>query len=94
MPCREDANEALEAQLAGYRAQFGSGVIAIDSNQFRSLRDGTVAVVYDGGFSSARNAKRWCRDNGFQDIYDCFGVVLSDDYNPDQRGDLIRTYDF
>ncbi len=89
----QDANEPLEAQLANYQAQFGPDVIAIDSDQFRSLRDGTVAVAYDGGFSSARSAKRWCRDNGFPGTQDCFGVVLSDDYTPDQRGDLIRTYD-
>lgn len=90
---RAASDEVVEAQLGLLQARFGSNVIAIDSNQFGSLRNGTVAVAYDGGFSSARDAKRWCRDNGFPGTQDCFGVVLSDDFTPDQRGDLIRTYD-
>ena len=83
----------LEAELRSYQDRFGPSVIAVDSNQSRSLRDGTAAVVYDGGFTSARDAKRWCRDSGFPGIQDCFGVVLSDDFTPDQRGEFIRAYE-
>ena len=83
----------LEAELASSQRRFGPNVIAINSNDFGSVRNGTVAVVYDGGFSSAREAKRWCRDNGFSGTQDCFGVVLSDDYAPDERGEFIRVYD-
>jgi hypothetical protein len=89
----QDAGQFLEDELATYQAQFGAGVVAVDSDQFRSLRDGTVAVAYDGGFASAREAKVWCRANGFPGTQDCYGVVLSDDHSPDDRGDLIRTYD-
>ena len=87
------ADPVLPSELAGYQARFGPRVIAVDSNQFRSLRDGTVAVVYDGGFTSARDGKRWCRDSGFPGTQDCFGVVLSDDFTPDQRGEFIRSYE-
>ncbi len=92
-PTPPDGDDVVRDQLATLQGRFGSNVIAIDSNQFRSLRDGTVAVVFDGGFSNAREAKLWCRNNGFPGIHDCFGVVLSDDYTPDQRGHLIRIYD-
>ena len=85
----QDISELVEGHLETYRAQFGAEVTAVDSGQFGSLRDGTVAVIYDGGFSSAREAKVWCRENGFPGTQDCFGVVHSDDYTPDQRGDLI-----
>ncbi len=83
----------VNGQLAESRQRFGSSVIVIDSNQFRSLRDETVAVVFDGGFPSAVAAKQWCRDNGFPGTQDCFGVVLSDDVGPDDRGDFARVYD-
>ena len=86
-------DETLAGQLDLFRARFGSSVVAVDSNDFRSLRNGTVAVVNDGGFTSARDAKVWCRANGFPGVQDCFGVVLSDDATPEDRGEFVRVYD-
>ncbi len=88
-----EVQTVVDDQLTTFRLRFGQGVVGLDSNQFRSLRDGTVAVAYDGGFASAAEAKRWCRERGFPGLYDCFGVVLSDDFGPDDRGDHVRVYD-
>ncbi|MEM9613136.1 MAG: hypothetical protein AAGA59_09385 [Actinomycetota bacterium] len=92
-PSDPETVSVVGGQLADLQNRFGASVIAIDSNQFRSLRDGTIAVAFDGGFNSAVDAKLWCRENGFPGTQDCFGVVLSDDFGPDQRGDFVRVYD-
>ncbi len=93
VPRSAEDDQLVSGQLVDNRARFGDDVHALDSNDFGSLRNGTAAVVYDGGFTSALDAKRWCRSRGFPGLYDCFGVVLSDDYGPDDRGEFIRAYD-
>lgn len=92
-PSAFDGGTELERQLAAYKSRFGDEVRGVDSDLFGSLRDGTIAVVYNGGFASAREAKEWCRESGFFGTQDCFGVVLSDEYTPDQQGEFIRVYD-
>lgn len=93
VPLSNEDREVIRGQLVDSQGRFGDGVFAVDSRDYGSLRDGTAAVIYDGGFRSALEAKRWCRDAGFAGLYDCFGVVLSDDFGPDDRGEYIRVYD-
>ena len=93
VPASNDDLEVIRGQLQDNQARFGDDVHAVESDDFVSLRNGTAAVVYDGGFTSALEAKRWCRRSGFPGLYDCFGVVLSDEFGPDDRGEYIRVYD-
>lgn len=92
-PASLGGNTEMERQIAAYTSRFGDDVRGVDSDLFGSLRDGTIAVVYDGGFASALEAKQWCRDNNFFGTADCFGVVLSDEHTPDEQGEFIRVYD-
>lgn len=91
-PRSDAATQLLKTQLAEFRAQFGDAVVGLDGNEFRSLRDGSIAVAFPGSFNSAREAADWCISAGLNTNLDCFGVVLSDDHDFEERGDDIRVY--
>lgn len=86
------SDSIVEQRRTESTARFGDTVHAVNSDDYRSLRDGTVAVVNAGGFASALEAKQWCRSVGFGGVDDCFGVVLSDDFGPSDRGESSRVY--
>lgn len=83
----------VEARVAEYRALYGDGVFGVRDGSFSSLRDGTVAVALDNGFTSALQAAQWCRNLGLSGDYGCVGVLLDDSpYSQDERGDYTRRY--
>lgn len=79
----------VSRQLDVWRQQFGGSVIALAGNWYRSLRDGTAAVAYDGTFSSVRAAAQWCSNNGLAGAQgvSCFGVILNDQFSENDKGE-------
>lgn len=73
------------------QSQYGVPTAVVYGDDYRSLRDGTVAVVYAGGFDSPRSAARWCWDRGERGT-SCFGVGLNDDYTENDRKGTGRMY--
>ncbi len=71
-----------------YEQRLGVALMGVNGDWFRSIRDGTVGVVYVGGFSSPTEAARWCISNGLEgpDGLSCFGVELSDRFTPNDDG--------
>ncbi len=79
----------IDQQRESWTQRTGSPVVVLDGNWYRSLRDDTVAVAYDGGFSTVRSAAQWCADNGLAGASgtSCFGVILSDEFSENDKGD-------
>lgn len=63
-------------------------LLALDGNDFGTLRNGALALAVDLDFGSPQDAVRWCVSVGRSTRDECFGVQLSDDGGP---GDL-RVY--
>lgn len=82
----------IERMQAAKEAQYGITAKVVYGDDFRTLRDGTAAVVFDGGFSSPRDAAQWCRNRGVTDPQACIGVGLNDDYSQDDRNGTGRMY--
>jgi len=85
-----DAHAAnAKAAKGGY---YGVPTAVVYGDDFRSLKDGTIAVVYAGSFSSPRDAAQWCVDQGVTDPDSCIGVGLNDDFTPEDRNGTGRMY--
>ena len=94
-PADTAATQAIVAEQIRIReANLGVSLEAIDSNDFTSLRDGTVAVAYLGPtpFFSAQDAANWCAARGLNNSFECFGVVLDQIHHHSERGEFIRVY--
>ncbi len=91
-PTNPSSSALVQQQADRFRVRFGSSVVGLNGNDFRSLRDDTVAVAYLGAFASSRAAADWCIQVGLTTNNSCFGVVLSDSYDYTERGDYIRVY--
>lgn len=81
--------DGYQSQRAG---QYGVPTSVVFGDDYLSLRDGTVAVVYAGGFRSSREAAQWCRNQGVTDVDACFGVVLDNTHDWQNKGNNERTY--
>lgn len=73
------------------QSQYGVTTSIVYGDDFLSLRDGTVGVVFAGGFSSPRDAANWCWDRGEREL-GCFGVGLNDTYTENDRNGTGRMY--
>ena len=91
-PRSATSTQRLEEQLTAFRSTYGNSLIGLDGNDFKSLRDGTIAVALPDSFNSAQEAADWCASEDLNTDYDCFGVVLSNDYDFEDRGEYIRVY--
>lgn len=91
-PRSATSTQRLEEQLTAFRSTYGNSLIGLDGNDFKSLRDGTIAVAFPDSFNSAQEAADWCASEDLNTDYDCFGVVLSNDYDFEDRGEYIRVY--
>ncbi len=83
-----DSDAQIRSHLATYTGQLSLSLVGVRGEWFQSLRDGTVGVVYDGGFPSVVAAAQWCVANNLQgsDGLSCFGVELSDRFSPNDKG--------
>lgn len=85
-----------QAHAANARAAktsyYGVPTAVVYGDDFRTLKDGTVAVVYAGPFTSPRDAAQWCLDRGVTDADACIGVGLNDDYTEQDRNGTGRMY--
>lgn len=82
----------IEANRSQQGNRYGVPTTVVYGNDYLSLRDGTVAVVYAGGFANSRDAALWCKDQGVTDWHDCFGVVLDNTHDWQDKGNNQRTY--
>lgn len=82
-------SNVASSQAARWTTRYGTLVRVVEGNWYRSIRDGTVAVVYDGSFSSVRDAAQWCVNQGIAGTNgtSCFGVILNDNFSEQDRGD-------
>lgn len=85
------SNPNLAEKQTSAAARYGVPVSVVWGDSFGSLRSGTVAVVYDGGFTSLRQAAQWCAART-SDVDACFAVGLNDDWGPLDRGGTGRMY--
>jgi|JI10StandDraft_1071094.scaffolds.fasta_scaffold188742_2 hypothetical protein len=77
-----DVDAQARGQRDAYQAELGLTLDVVDGDWFRSIRDGTIAVVYAGGFRDLEAAAGWCISRGLEgDGDDCFAVVLSDEFD-------------
>ena len=83
--------DVVQRMLAEKQAQYGVPTAVVYGNDYRTLKDGTVGVVYAGPFDSPRAAAQWCWDRGERDL-GCFGVGLNDQYTPEDRKGTGRMY--
>jgi hypothetical protein len=83
-----------ERKRATYESRLGLSLEAIDGGWYRSLRQGTVAIAYAGGFPDLRAAASWCVDRGLAGPkgVSCFGVELSDRWTPSDDEGRGRIY--
>lgn len=92
----EVIDSGSEARASDARSTKGGSfrvpTAVVYGDDFRTLRDGTIAVVYDGGFASLADAAQWCWDRGVRDADSCFGVGLNDDYGVEDRDGTGRMY--
>jgi hypothetical protein len=84
-------SETVQQMAAEKAAQYGVTTSVVYGDDFRTLRDGTVAVVYAGGFASPREAAQWCYDRG-ERAQSCIGVGLNDDFSELDRNGTGRMY--
>lgn len=82
----------IQGYLSQRADQYGVPTAVAYGDDYLTLRDGTVAVVYAGGFNSSREAAQWCRNRGVTDYNACFGVGLNDDHDWQNKADSDRTY--
>jgi len=78
--------------IASFESRFSGEIVGFRGDDFGSTKPGTVGVAHRGGFSSAEEAARWCRDNGLDSNNACFGLRLSDDFTWEDRGVDRRWY--
>lgn len=72
----------VTAQRDVLASQLGVEVIAIDSNDYSTMTNGTAALAVALDFSSPSDAVSWCISVGRSTRDDCFGVLLIDGATP------------
>lgn len=90
-----DIDAQARSHLSEYSSRVGVPLTAVHGDWYRSLRDGTIGVVYLGGFGSVQEAARWCVNQGLSgpEGLSCFGVELSDRFTTEDKGpNLGRMY--
>jgi|GEM_PF-5997436 len=82
----------VDRMRSAKEAQYGVPTTVVYGDAYRSLRDGTVGLVYAGGFATVRDAAQWCWDRGERSATGCFGVGLNDDWSETDRNGTGRMY--
>lgn len=88
----DTSNDEVQRAKAELEARYGVATQVVYGDDYRSLKDGTVAVVFVGPFSGVRDAAQWCWDQGERDVNRCIGVGLNDDFEPTDRNGTGRMY--